>query len=302
MSSMHLCFSAMSTDVGITVVDGDEHDLAWAQRRVIELEHRWSRFMPTSEIARLNEAGGEPLDVSPDTVMAVRAACAAWVHTRGCFDPTVHDSLLRLGYDDSIEAVRDQRREPSRPLIGTAGCEGVIYDEDALVVQFPPGVRFDLGGIGKGLAADVVATGLIERGARGALVNVGGDVRVTGEPASGDAWRVDVEDPRTEQVLVTLPLLDGGVATSTTLRRRWRLGQRAVHHLISPADGTPTDGNVVGVAVIAGTAAWADALSKVPFVDPTRLDVFGATSALVMHRDGSTSVIGRVDRLEPVAA
>lgn len=302
MSAIHLCFRAMSADVAVTVVDGDDGALDWAKHRIVELEHRWSRFLPESEISRLNAAGGQPMRVSTDTVGAVRAACAAWVHTDGCFDPTVHDSLLRLGYDDTIDAIRNQRREPARPLIGTIGCAGIVFDETAGVVQFPPGVHFDLGGIGKGLAADIVATELIERGAQGAIVNIGGDVRVIGRPATGDAWRIDIEDPRTEQPYATVAIVDGGVATSTTLRRRWMLGERAVHHLVTPSDGTSTDTSIVGVSVIAGSAAWADALSKVPFVDATRADVFDPASALIMHCDGTTSMIGRVDRLERIAA
>ncbi|TPW15823.1 MAG: thiamine biosynthesis lipoprotein [Acidimicrobiaceae bacterium] len=302
MTAAHLSFRAMSTEVGITVVDGDEGSLHWAQERVAELERRWSRFLPDSEINRLNRAGGEPVEVSHDTVVAVRAACAAWVHTEGCFDPTVHDSLLRLGYDDSIDVVRDARREPVQPMVGAPGCAGVVYDEAAGVVQFPAGVHFDLGGIGKGLAADVTASGLIERGASGALVNIGGDVRVIGKPANGIVWRVDIEDPRTERTLITVDLLDGGVATSTTLRRRWRLAERAVHHIVVPSDGAPTESPVVGASVVAGTAAWADALSKVPFVAPDRIDLLAPSSAVVMRSDGSTSLIGPADRFGPIAA
>jgi FAD:protein FMN transferase len=302
VTAVHLCFRAMSTDVGITMVGGDATALVWARERIAELERRWSRFLPDSEISRLNRAEGAPVDVSSDTVAAVRAACAAWVHTAGCFDPTVHDSLLRLGYDDTIEAVRNQRREPTRPLVAAAGCEGIRFDEARNVVQFPAGVRFDLGGIGKGLAADITATGLMELGASGALVNIGGDVRVIGKPAGAEAWRVDIEDPRDEHILTTVELLDGGVATSTTLRRRWRLAERAVHHMVSPSDGQSTQTTVVGVSVIAGTAAWADALSKVPFVAPDRTDLLAPTAAFVMHRDGSTDVIGRADRSHPIAA
>ena len=66
------------------------------------------------------------------------------------------------------------------------------------------------------------------------MVNIGGDVRVVGTPSSSAAWRIEVEDPRTEQICAAVELLDGGVATSTTLRRRWRLGSSTVHHLIDP--------------------------------------------------------------------
>ena len=306
----HLCFRAMSTDVGITVVGGDPGLSDWAHRRVAELEQRWSRFRPDSEINKLNHADGMPVEVSPETVGAVRAACAAWAFTGGCFDPTVHDSLVRLGYDDSIDAVRARGAGHSdvvpAPPIPAPGCTGIVYDESASVVQLPVGVRLDLGGIGKGLAADDVATGLMARGAAGALVNIGGDLRVIGSPSASAAWRVELEDPRTEQVCAAVELLDGGVATSTTLRRRWRMAGVTRHHLVDPARGTSTDGAgtaVVGVSVVAGTAAWADALSKVPFVDPLRaVEAFGAASALVIHDDGTIRAHGPLQFLRAVPA
>jgi thiamine biosynthesis lipoprotein len=87
-------------------------------------------------------------------------------------------------------------------------------------------------------------------------------------------------------------LISGGVATSTTLRRRWRSGQRPHHHLLVPATGASTTTDVVGATVVADTAAWADALSKVPFVDPTQRECFQHASCLVMYADGTSSTVG----------
>ncbi len=300
-----LGFRAMSTDVAITVVGGDAHHLAWARARVAQLEQRWSRFLPDSEISRLNGAAGTPLEVSEDTVEAVAAACAAWVVTHGAFDPTVHDSLLRLGYDDTIDTVRGRDGAAPCSTLPAPGCAGVVFDRVQRIVRLPEGVRLDLGGIGKGLAADLTVAGLLAHGAAGALVSIGGDVRVAGTPPNGEAWVIAVEDPRDDQPIATVELLDGGVATSTTLRRRWRAGHRTHHHLVEPTTGTSTGPEVVGAAVVADTAAWADALSKVPFVETRpadrrpsahpphrRLDAFRHAGALVMLADGSHHTLG----------
>lgn len=291
-ATAHLGFRAMSTDVIVTVVDGHDHHLLWARTRIAELEQHWSRFLPDSDIARLNRAEGTPLEVAPDTVTAVRAACAAWVVTGGRYDPTVHDSLLRLGYDDTIDVVRGRGGGTAAIPLPSPGCEGIEFDEAQRIVRLPAGVRLDLGGIGKGLAADLVVTGLLARGATGALVSVGGDLRVAGTPPDGVAWHIDIEDPRTDQRLAVVDLLDGGVATSTTLRRRWRTGQRPHHHLLSPATGESTGDGIVGVTVVADTAAWADALSKVPFVDPAHDTCFRRAAALVVHDDGTDRTLG----------
>jgi thiamine biosynthesis lipoprotein len=311
-TTAHLAFRAMSTDVTVTLVGGHPGLLDWARDRVAELEQRWSRFLPGSEISRLNGAGGTALHVSHDTVVAVRAACSAWIATHGCYDPTVHDSLVRLGYDDTIDVVRGRGGGTAPTLLPAPGCEGITFDESTGSVRLPRGVRLDLGGIGKGLAADLVVTGLLERGASGALVSVGGDLRVAGAAPNGRAWNVAIEDPRTDRPITFVELLDGGVATSTTLRRRWRMGQRPHHHLLTPGTGASTGASttsdvvgvgvvgvdvvgvsVVGVSVVAGSAAWADALSKVPFVDDRRTDCFDQASCLVMYADGTTTTHGR---------
>jgi FAD:protein FMN transferase len=302
-AATHMCFRAMSTDVGVTIVGGDTGLPDWARRRVDHLEQLWSRFRDDSDITRLNRADGDPVHVSPETVDAVRAACAAWAFTAGCFDPTVHDSLLRLGYDDSIDNVRQRGLTAAQVPLPAPGCNGIVFDEATSVVQLPAGVRLDLGGIGKGLAADDVATGLLARGATGALVNIGGDLRVVGTPSASAAWRIEIEDPRTERICAVVELLDGGVATSTTLRRRWRLGATSVHHLIDPRHGGNAPASaaaVIGVSVVAGTAGWADALSKVPFVDARFADaaepgadcVFDLASALVIRDDGTLRMHG----------
>lgn len=305
-TTAHLCCRAMSTTADLTVVvpAGEPGDalLNWAAARLEQLEQRWSRFRPDSEISRLNAAAGAALPVSLDTLLAVHTARAAWSHTEGCFDPTVHDALVHLGYDRTIDELRTGTPAERADALGTPspapGCAGIEVDPYTSSVRLPPGTHLDLGGIGKGLAADLVARGLIERGALGALVNIGGDVRVTGTPPDGTAWHIDVLDPRTEQRFTSLDLRDGGVATSTTLRRHWRSGDHAHHHLVDPATGDSTRSPVVGVTVVAGTTAWADALSKVPFVDPTRTDGFEAVAAFVLYADGSHRTVGPMAQFE----
>ncbi len=289
---VHLAFRAMSTDVTVTVVGAGDDALDWARDRIGQLEQRWSRFLAHSDISNLNRAEGAPLEVHPDTVAAVRAACAAWLVTGGRFDPTVHDSLLRLGYDDTFDVVRERGGGMPTSTLPAPGCAGIEFNETHNMVRLPAHVRLDLGGIGKGLAADLTVVGLLERGAEGALVSVGGDLRVAGTPPNGDAWIIEIEDPRDDRPIASISMLSGGVATSTTLRRRWRSGQRPHHHLVAPATGASTTTEVVGATVIAGTAAWADALSKVPFVDPLQSDCFEHASCLVMYADGTTTTTG----------
>ena len=84
----------MGSKVHVAVVDGMPGLLDAARNRIAQLERRWSRFIPTSEVSRLAAARGTAVAVSPDTVLLVQRAVLGWRLTDGAFDPTVLGALL----------------------------------------------------------------------------------------------------------------------------------------------------------------------------------------------------------------
>lgn len=246
--------------VVVVDADGEPALLDAAERRLAELERRWTRFDAGSEVRRL--VPGHPTLVSDDTVALVEAAIAGWEATGGLFDPTVHDAVVAAGYDRPFEQL--DRHRPSvrscRPVV--PGCGDIHVDPVAGTVTLPLGAGFDPGGIGKGLAADIVA-GELCRHAPGALVELGGDVRVAGQPPDGDAWRVAVDDPRRPgATLDVVHLMDGAVATTGRHVRRWRGG----HHVIDPRTGRPAAGDVLAATVVAGQAWVAEVFATALFL------------------------------------
>ncbi len=289
-------FPIMGSAGHLVVVGGPDGLARSGVQQLDRLESLWSRFRPSSEISRLNQAGGAPCLVSGPTRLLVEAMLAAWELTDGRFDPTVGHALEQLGYDHSWPLLSPPIRLPqAKPSVGPGG---VTLDLDQGLVQLP-GITLDPGGLGKGLAADIVATELMAAGADGVLVNVGGDLRVIGTAPEGDDWRIAVEhpdhpeDPRHH--LTHLALTGGGVATSTAARRHWSTRDGTpVHHLIDPATSLPATTTRRQVTVVAGCAWWAEALAKVAFLDGRLPDV--QAGALIVERDGSTSSIGQLDR------
>ena len=285
-------FPIMGSHGHLVVVGGPGGLAERAEARLRELEARWSRFLPSSELSRLNRAQGAPCLVSADTVVLVDAMRLAWERTGGRFDATVHDAMGAIGYGSSWPLPDAPVRLPAPPA-PAPGCAGIEARPERGLVRLPRGVRLDPGGLGKGLAADLVAAELREWGADGALVNVGGDLRVTGAPPDGDAaWRVAIEHPdRPEHDVAVVDLVDGGVATSTSRRRRWTDADGAdVHHLVDPSTGRSAARPWTQVSVVAGSAWWAEVLTKVVFLDGTLDDPTGA--ALVLHADDRTRVLG----------
>jgi len=254
----------MGTEAHAVVVGGDVALLDRATNRLHDLEQRWSRFLPDSEISKCNALSGRCVEVSPETVRLVAHAAMGWKLTGGTFDPTVLSALCDAGYDrdfrSAIAHAAVLRPPASRP---SPGCADITWDELECTVSLPAGVRFDPGGIGKGLAADIVTEELITCGAAGALIGVGGDIRVRGKPPTGTTWDLAIDDASRDDVeLLRLGLRDGAIATSSRLQRRWQTRAGHAHHLIDPRTGSPADTHLVAVSVVASDGWWAEIVAK----------------------------------------
>ena len=288
----------MGTDVHVVAVDARPDVLEHARRRIEELERRWSRFIPDSEISRANAAAGEPVQVSSETLLLVRRAIDGWRATGGRFDPTVLRALTAAGYDRTFELV------PARAAVGayeprpTPGCDDLDVDETWGTITIPEGAGFDPGGIGKGLAADLVVDELLEAGlAKGVCVNIGGDLRAAGRGPDGGPWVVAIEDPYDGTAIGRIALDDGAMATSSRVRRAWRNGDRDAHHLIDPATGLPADSSVVAATVVAGKGWWAEVLSKAAFLaspgeSATLLESHGTPALVTLDAGGMLALAG----------
>jgi thiamine biosynthesis lipoprotein len=255
----------MGTEVHLVAVGAHPDVLGLGRRHIHELEALWSRFREDSEISRLNSAAPRPVRVSPETIELVRRSLEGWRATSGAFDPTILGDLVALGYHSSFERLEEESPPPPFPR-RRGGAAGVVVDQRNQTVRLPEGAAIDPGGIGKGLAADIVAEKMLEAGARGVCVNVGGDLRVAGRPPTPAGWTVGVDDPFGGPPLTTLSLQEGAIATSSRLGRTWMRSGVLRHHLLEPATGQPASTRLAAVTVVAGRGWWAEVLAKAIFL------------------------------------
>jgi len=271
----------MGSNAEVVVFGPDCEALAdWAVAEVERLESSWSRFRPQSELCQLNARAGHPVVVSATLWTAIEASAQAWHDTGGRFDPTVLATLVSLGYDRTFEQVTTTGGSARHPA-PVVGFGEVVLDAATREVQLPLGVGLDLGGIGKGLTADLVVEGLVAQGAQSVAVSMGGDVRVAGEgPHVDGAWLIPVVRPTDEALLGTFPLVDEALVQSTICFRTWMAGGRQLHHLIDPHTEWPADTGVAAVIVTGPQAARSEAFAKAaliagPVDGPALLDEAG---------------------------
>lgn len=270
----------MGSEAHVLVVGRGADDLLeGACARIDRLERLWSRFLPDSEVSELNRRAGSPVHVSPETVELVRRAVEGWWLSGGAFDPTVLGAILRAGYDRSFATMDADGEVPAGDSLLLTGTADIVVDGDR--VCLPAGVGFDPGGIGKGLAADLVLGELLAAGADGACVNLGGDLAAAGTSPEGDGWTVGVRHELGAEPLVDLGIGRGGVATSSTLRRHWRRDGRRYHHLVDPRSELPSGSDLDHVTVVAATAWAAEVLSTAVLLrgSPDCFDILGGTGA-----------------------
>jgi thiamine biosynthesis lipoprotein len=274
-------------------------------RRFIEdFDATLSRFKPESELCRLNADPRERVPASELMRRAVEAGICAAERSDGLVDPTLVGEIEGAGYVASRAGVdglplaealaKAPERHPAKARSDRRWRRLAVDDEAAEVVR-PPGLRFDTGGTGKGLAADMLAANL--RGYSRFIVDCGGDIRIGGADALVHPYEVFAEHPITGGRAHVLRLGSGGVATSGINVRIWLdAGGRYAHHLLDPASGEPAWTGLVGATALGATALEAETLSKAALLSGPEggRRVLGERGGFLVHDRGRVELVGPI--------
>lgn len=282
-------------------------DAARVVRRIRSWATPLSRHEPSSALTVLNADPRSDVPVRPALAAALAAAAVAADLTDGIVDVTLLDARL------AAEAGAGQG-EPGPGLRRATRSAGHRWHlqpgqrAGRATVCRAPGLRFDLGGIGKGLLADRALQLLCAH--PGALVDADGDLAVRVAP--GDTWQVAVGDPRDPGLSLAIVELPGpgrhgetsggfGLATSGTSVHRWGPSGSGRHHLIDPRTGRPAVTDVAQATVLARTARTAEALAKAVVVLGAACGVdlltrTGVPGAVLLLEDGRTVALPGTER------
>jgi FAD:protein FMN transferase len=287
-----LSFASMGTTVRLLAPAGAP--LEAVRDGIGALAARLTRFTPDSELSALNADPRPVVPASPLLRRAVAAALLGARRTGGLADPTLLGALEDAGYAASRAGVEPaslaaalRAAPPRRPAHPGTRWREVRVDHAAGTIARPPGVRLDLGGSAKGLAADWAARQLAPHGRF--AVDCGGDVRLGGVH--------DVQVRGTDQ---TLRITDGAVATSGLDRRVWQNPDGSyAHHLLDPSTGEPAWTGLSAATALAPTALEAEALAKAALLSGAERAraVLAAHGGVLVHDSGLVERVGRVGRV-----
>jgi thiamine biosynthesis lipoprotein len=279
---------AMGVTCVATVVGFDSHDLAVRCLDLVEeFESLWSRFIPTSDISRLNSADGQPTVVDDKTLTLLHHMIAAHQATEGAYNPTRLPLQIAAGDTQSLIDGRSTTLAASATVYSHLSGIQIFHDGK---VSLPRGMTLDAGGIGKGLAADLILQFALEQGAQGACINLGGDMAINTGDSIG--WDVEILSPLDADVILdTVRISVGGVATSSLFARQ-RNSVGIASHLFTDSSAHDTQ-HTVGATVIANSAAWSEAWTKYAILsNPAQaIDTLTSTglAAMLVSADGHTT-------------
>ncbi len=257
-------FRAMGTTVSMLLSESQgELGMKIVRTLFTEWEQTLSRFLPESELSRLNQQAGTFTAVSDLLYQVLAASLTAAQATQGVYDPTLLDQLVQLGYDRSFDDLPVVRFAPIFPGEPGGGWRGIRVDPIRRCVIVPVGIKLDFGGIAKGMAVDAAMENLRLSGVSPAMINAGGDLAVLGLPPAAEHWQLAVPG---REGFWTIPLRQGAVATSGIAHRHWWQGQTLRHHLLDPRTGLPAQSDLWSVTVVADRCEQAEVAAKVAFI------------------------------------
>jgi thiamine biosynthesis lipoprotein len=251
------------------VATGKALDAAAAE--VVRIEQAYSRYRPDSIVSRINAAAGSANAIPVDDETAALLQFADRLHREsdGLFDIT--SGVLRRVWD--FKAARPPTRAAVSAVLPLVGWAAVEFD--GRCIRLPrTGMELDFGGFGKEYAADRAAHVLREAGLRHGYVNLGGDLRLLGPMPDGRPWHLGIAHPRRPgQVIVSVELRTGALATSGDYERYFERKGRRYCHLLNPFTGWPVQ-HWQSISIVAPACLAAGALSTVAMLKGPQAPAF----------------------------
>jgi len=254
------------------------------------LEELLSTWIPTSELSRVNaSAGAMPVHVSPETLTVVQRAVQAAEMTDGGFNIAIGPAVDAWRVTEGQRIPTESELDALRPLVDLQAVHVDVREQTIYLGK--AGMRIDVGGIGKGYAADQAIDALRRAGAIAGVVALSGDIKTFGRLPGGKMFPVGIQHPREEgSVLAWIDLQDEAISTAGDYERFFERDGVRYHHILDPRTLQPAR-SCQSVTVIAREGVWADGLDTGIFVmGPERgmelVEQLPDIEAIIVDQDG----------------
>ena len=225
----------------------------------------FSNKIEDSEISRINSAGGNPVEVSKETIKLIKKGIYYSEMSDGVFDITI--APVSNLWDFKAETPLVPSPEAIAEAVSHVNYENIII-RDNTVKLTDPHAGIDLGAIAKGYIADRIKDYLEEEGVRHAMINLGGNVLAMGSKLDGSDYNIGIQKPfdETGEPITSVKISDKSVVTSGIYQRYFKADGKIYHHILDPNTGYPCENNLYSVTILTDSSLTADALSTTCFL------------------------------------
>ncbi len=242
----------------------DESILDHCKEMCTRYEQLFSRTIDTSDVSRINAAGGTPVEIDPETAELLEMGLYYGELSNGRFDITIAPLSELWDVKNNPGNIPDQ--ETIDEARSHVNYENVILDQNTVTLTDPK-AAIDLGGIAKGFIADKLKAYLTGKGIDHALISLGGNIVAVGGRPNGQPFHIGIQKPfaETNEAITTVEISGQSVVSSGTYERYFKKDGKIYHHLLDPGTGYPYDNHLLQVTIISDASADGDALSTACF-------------------------------------
>ena len=256
---------AMDTVMGLQATGGETAEaLAAAEDEIYRLDEELSRTREDSAVSQLNRAeAGTSVEVGAELYDLIARALAFSQATDGAFDITVAPLVNAWGFGFKDGAFPDSLTIDS--LLQFTGWQKVRLTDKGIIEKEDPRLMLDCSAVAKGYAVDVVAHLLRRHGIHNFMVDIGGEVVVSGTNPSDQPWRIGINKPVDDSLSINgelqtvLHITQAALATSGNYRNFYYKDGKKYAHTIDPRTGNPVQHEILSATVIAPDCMSADA-------------------------------------------
>lgn len=234
-----------------------------AARRCEYFESIFSRTVSTSDIGRINDAAGEPVQVAEETADLIEQALGYCAESGGMFDITIGAVSTLWDFKEGVVPDGEVLAEALRHVDYTK-----VQLDGTTVTLLDPKAKLDLGGIAKGYIADDLCRFLEASGCQSGFVNLGGNVKTIGLRADGTPWHVGIQDPNDRHGTVVAAVYSQGtsVVTSGLYERQFEKDGLRYWHILDPRTGMPVQTDLVSATIVSEASIDGDGYTKPLFM------------------------------------
>ena len=254
------------TVISVQIFDSvDEDVLKGCEKLCKKYDSMFSNKIEDSEISRINSAGGNPVEVSKETIKLIKKGIYYSEMSDGAFDITI--APVSSLWDFKAETPSVPSPEAIAEAVSHVNYENIIF-RDNTVKLADPQAGIDLGAIAKGYIADRIKDYLEEEGVRHAMINLGGNVLAMGSKLDGSDYNIGIQKPfdETGEPITSVKISDKSVVTSGIYQRYFKADGKIYHHILDPNTGYPCENNLYSVTILTDSSLTADALSTTCFL------------------------------------